>query len=82
MLLDRVFANEIDDRDRARLILRQARAIRCSSFAGFHGKSTFTTALAACKLSPTLPLSVERNSRQAGSCLEPHDLGAPALLRY
>ena len=50
--------------------LRQARAMRCSSFAGFHGRSTLTTALAACRLSPTLPLSVDRNSRQAGSCLK------------
>ena len=28
------------------------------------------TALATCRLSPTLPLSVERNNRQAGSCLK------------
>ena len=34
--------------------------MRCSSFAGFHGRSTFTTAFAACRFSPTLPLSVER----------------------
>ncbi len=44
--------------------------MRCSSLAGFHGRSTLITALAACRLSPTLPLSVDRNSRQAGSCLK------------
>ena len=62
--------------------LRQARAMRCSSLAGFHGRSTLTTALATCRLSPTLPLSVDRNSRQAGSLLEAVDLGAAALLRH
>ena len=40
------------------------------------------TALATCRLRPTLPLSVERNSRQAGSLLEAVDLGAAALLRH
>jgi hypothetical protein len=49
--------------------LRQARAMRCSSFAGFHGRSMLITALAACRFRPTLLLSVERNSRQAGSFL-------------
>ena len=50
--------------------LRQARAMRCSSFAGFHGRSRLITALAVCRLSPTLPLSVDRNSRHSGSCLK------------
>ena len=49
--------------------LRQARAMRCSSLAGFHGRSTLITALATWRLSPTLPLSVDRNSRHAGSFL-------------
>jgi hypothetical protein len=49
---------------------RQARAMRCSSFAGFHGRSRLITELAIWRLSPTLPLSVERNSRQSGSRLK------------
>ena len=47
--------------------LRQARAMRCSSLAGFQGRSRLMTALATWRLRPTAPASDERNSRQAGS---------------
>jgi len=41
--------------------------MRCSSRAGFHGGSKFTTTEAACRLRPTPPASVERKTLQAGS---------------
>src|SRR6202022_2974049 len=52
--------------------LRHARAIRCSSLAGFHGRSTFTHAAAV------------GGQKQPASriLLESHDLGAPTLLRH
>jgi hypothetical protein len=55
--------------------------MRCSSLAGFQGRSTFTTALAARRFNPTLPLPVERNSLHAKSCLK-RMISAPALLQY
>ena len=46
---------------------RCTRPIRCSSTAGFHGRSMFSTTEACCKFSPTPPASVDRNARQFGS---------------
>ena len=50
--------------------LRQARAMRCSSLAGFHGRSQLMTTLAVCRLRPVAPLSVLRKTRQLGSLLK------------
>ena len=47
----------------------QARAIRCSSFAGFQGRSRLMTAFATCRFKPTPPLSEERKTLQSGSSL-------------
>ena len=49
--------------------LRQARAMRCSSLAGFQGKSQLMTTLAFCRFNPAAPESVLRNIRQPGSDL-------------
>ena len=38
--------------------------MRCSSTAGFHGRSMFSTTEACCRFSPTPPASVDRNARQ------------------
>lgn len=43
------------------------RPMRCSSTAGFHGRSTLMTTLACCRLRPTPPASVERKIRHSGS---------------
>ena len=49
---------------------RCTRPVHCSSTAGFHGKSMLMTVEAVCcKLRPTLPASLERNTRQFGSFL-------------
>ncbi len=50
--------------------LRQARAMRCSSFAGFQGRSQLMTTLAVWRFSPAAPESVLRKTRQAGSDLK------------
>ena len=41
--------------------------MRCSSTAGFHGRSMFTSVEACCRFRPVLPASVDRNTRHAGS---------------
>ena len=50
--------------------LRQARAMRCSSLAGFQGRSQLMTTLAAWRFSPVAPESVLRKTRQSGSDLK------------
>ncbi len=48
--------------------MRCTRPMRCSSTAGFHGMSMFTTTAAACcRFRPTPPASVDRNRRHCGS---------------
>jgi len=47
-----------------------ALAIRCSNFAGFHGKSMLITTLAACRFKPTPPESVERKTLYSGLFLK------------
>lgn len=47
--------------------MRWMRAMRCSSSAGFHGKSILTSVEACCKFKPVAPASVDRNTRQSGS---------------
>ena len=44
-----------------------ARAILCSSTAGFHGRSTLTTVSAACRFSPVAPAFVAMKSAHRGS---------------
>ena len=62
--------------------LRQARAMRCSSLAGFHGRSTFTTALADLQVQADAA-AVGGEEQPAGRVLlEAVDLGAAALLRH
>jgi len=41
--------------------------MRCSSTAGFHGRSRLMTMLPACKFNPTPPASVDRNILHSGS---------------
>ncbi len=43
--------------------------MRCSSLAGFHGRSQLITTLAFCRFSPAAPESVLKNSRHFGSDL-------------
>ena len=50
--------------------LRQARAMRCSSLAGFHGRSQLMTTLAFWRFRPAAPESVLRKTRQCGSDLK------------
>ena len=62
--------------------LRQARAIRCSSRAGFQGRSQLTTTLAFCRFRPVLPESVLRKHAAIGIVLEQLDFRAAAPLRH
>ena len=50
--------------------LRQARAMRCSSLAGFQGRSQLMTTLAFWRFRPAAPESVLRKTRQCGSDLK------------
>ena len=61
---------------------RQARAMRCSSFAGFHGRSRLITELAIWRLSPTLPLVRRKEQPTVRITLEARDLCAAAVLRH
>ena len=51
-VLDGVLGDQVDHGDGRVWCLRQARAMRCSSLAGFQGRSQLMTTLAVCRLSP------------------------------
>ena len=56
--------------------------MRCSRTAGFHGRSTLTTVLAACRFKPVEPALVVRNSRQSGVGLKSVNQLLAAFLRH
>ena len=63
--------------------MRCTRPMRCSSTAGFHGRSMFTTTDAACcRFRPTPPASVDRNRRHRGIVVKALDQRAALLARH
>lgn len=65
--LDGAFGYEIDDPHRPFLTHAMNACDALFEDRRFHGKSMFTRVEACCRLSPVLPASVDRNTRQAGS---------------